>query len=116
MNRILIADDEGYIATLIAELLRELPYEIEMVHNGRDAIKSVREHKPDLVISDLMMPYASGMDVLRAMRDSPPTRSTPMILMSAAPLPEVPDSNVQVVKKPFNLDLLLATVLDAVAA
>lgn len=116
MNRILIADDEGFIAALIEEMLEDLPCELETVYNGRDAIKSLRERKPDLVISDLMMPYASGLDVLKAMRSAEETSSTPMILMSAAPLPDVQDSNVQVMRKPFNLDVMLNTVIEAVAA
>lgn len=111
-HRILVADDEDFIAVLIAELLRDSEYEVETVHNGRDAIRALSPEPPDLVITDIMMPHASGLDVLDALREHAETRETPVILMSAAADPRIRDANVRFIPKPFNIQ----SVLEAVSA
>lgn len=108
--RVLVADDEYFIALLIAELLSDLEYEVQIVYNGRDAIEAVAQQPPDLVIADIMMPHATGMEVLARMREDEHTRDTPVILMSAATSPSVPDEKVRFIPKPFNIQAVLDTV------
>ena len=109
-HRILVADDEDFIAAMIAELLRDSEYEVETVHNGRDAIRALCAQPPDLVITDIMMPHASGLDVLDALREHAETRETPVILMSAAAEPRIRDANVRFIPKPFNIQAVLEAV------
>jgi CheY-like chemotaxis protein len=110
MPRILVADDEDFIALLIAELLEDLEYEVKTVYNGRDAIRALASDPPDLVISDIMMPHATGMEIIAAMREREETRHTPVILMSAAGEPRLPDDRVAFIPKPFNLRHVLDMV------
>ncbi len=108
--RILVADDEDFIALLIAELLLDHEYEVQIVYNGRDAIEAVCEQPPDLVITDIMMPHATGIELLTRMREHEKTRNTPVILMSAAVSPSVRDEKVRFIPKPFNIQAVLDTV------
>lgn len=110
MPRILVADDEDFIALLLSELLEEMEYEVETVRNGRDALVVLAGDPPDLVIADIMMPHASGIEVLAAMRKQAETRDTPVILMSAASEPRVRDEHTTFIAKPFNVQLVLDTV------
>ncbi len=114
--RILVVDDEDIIALLIAELLSELHYEVETVYNGRDAIAAVMRDPPDLLISDVMMPFASGLEVLEEMRKREQTRDIPVILMSAAVDPRINDDQVMFIPKPFNIQSMVDAVSRTITA
>ena len=115
MPRILVVEDEDAIALLMVELLEELEYEVQTVRNGRDAIEVLNRDTPDLVISDVMMPYASGIEVVSAMRRQEHNRYTPVILMSAATIPKLLDERVRFIRKPFNIQSVLEAVSDTLA-
>ncbi len=114
--RVLVVDDEDIIALLIAELLSELHYEVETVYNGRDAIAAVMRDPPDLMISDVMMPFASGLEVLEEMRKREQTRDIPVILMSAAVDPRINDDQVMFIPKPFNIQSMVDAVSRTIAS
>jgi CheY-like chemotaxis protein len=110
---VLLAEDETAIALLLASLLEDLDCEVQVVYNGRDAISALMSKPPDLVISDITMPHASGLEVLRALRLQDSNRRTPVILLSAAVSPEVVDEDVRFIPKPFNVEYVLDAVTDA---
>lgn len=110
--KVLIAEDDRAIAWLIAEVLEDLGYGVTTVYNGRDAISMIERDPPDLVISDVMMPYAGGEEVVRALRRREATHEIPVILVSAVKYPSIDDDNVTFISKPFNID----TITDAVNA
>ncbi len=66
--RIVIADDNGKDARLLESYLRPAGFDIVLARGGREAIETIREHKPDLVILDLLMPDCSGFEVVEAIR------------------------------------------------
>lgn len=113
---ILVVDDEDFIALLISELLLDLDYDVQTAYNGRDAIALLERSSPDLVISDVMMPLASGLQLVEAMRERDQTRHTPVILMSAATAPNVADEQVSFIRKPFNLQSIVEQVSRKLAA
>lgn len=79
---ILLADDNGDMRNYVRRLL--LPfYEVIGVADGDQALRAVHEHKPDLVLTDVMMPRMNGFELLKALRENPETASTPIILLSA---------------------------------
>ncbi|MGA8874016.1 MAG: ATP-binding protein [Candidatus Korobacteraceae bacterium] len=79
---ILIADDNADMREYIARLLRG-EYRVEVAADGLQALEASRKLHPDLVLSDVMMPRLDGFGLLRAIRDDPALRSTPVILLSA---------------------------------
>lgn len=67
-SRILIVEDEPRLAGLLADYLRAAGYEPHVLDDGRDVVPWVREHRPDLVLLDLMLPGEDGMSVCRGLR------------------------------------------------
>jgi two-component system, OmpR family, alkaline phosphatase synthesis response regulator PhoP len=85
-RKILIADDEPFLRTLMQQALEDLEdegVELLIASNGEEALKTIQSEKPDLVFLDVMMPRKSGFDVCQAVRNSPDTRSTYIVLLTA---------------------------------
>jgi len=66
----------------LQRLLKEF-WEVETVSNGAEALAAIHRRKPDLVLSDVMMPVMDGMSLVRAIREDPNIASVPVILLSA---------------------------------
>ncbi|MDX1675003.1 MAG: response regulator [Longimicrobiales bacterium] len=80
----LVADDEPYIGRIIRMKLEAGPYRVEVVHDGRAALERLESDEHfDLVLLDIMMPHASGLEVLEAARALPHRRDTPVIMLTA---------------------------------
>ena len=111
-NKILIIDDEREIALLLAEILKGEGYEVFVVANAWKALEVIPEFQPDLVLSDVMMPVISGLELLKKFRELPSFDKTPVVLMSAAHPKLTQEDNgwTEFVQKPFSLDHMLAVV------
>lgn len=81
--RIVLAEDEPDIRLNLQRLLRLEGYEVWAAANGREALELVREHRPDLLISDVMMPQMGGHDLARALREDSQFSHLPLILLTA---------------------------------
>jgi class 3 adenylate cyclase len=82
-ERILVVDDQRTNAELVAGLLRNLGYEVELAFNGGEALDRVREGATDLVISDIMMPGMDGYDLCRRIRGDAKTALLPLVLVTS---------------------------------
>jgi len=79
--RILVADDDPALRELVAEILLDVGYSVHPVRDGKAAIAALSRERFDLIVSDVRMPEADGMAVVRAaQRRQPPT---PVILLTA---------------------------------
>lgn len=83
MARVLIVEDDGDIAALIAHYLEKAGYATETVPDGGRALTQARETPPDLVILDLMLPGLSGLEVCKALRADNRTSALPIIMLTA---------------------------------
>jgi two-component system, OmpR family, phosphate regulon response regulator PhoB len=77
---VLVVDDEPMLRNLLSRLLRMEGYEVVEAADGQAALDVVRDHEPDLVLLDVMMPARDGLDVLGDLRR---TSNVPVILVSA---------------------------------
>ncbi|GMQ94446.1 MAG: two-component system response regulator MprA [Acidimicrobiia bacterium] len=66
--QILVADDDEMIAASIRRALIYEGYDVEVVHDGAQALAAARDHQPDLVVLDVMMPEIDGVEVCRRLR------------------------------------------------
>ncbi|HEX2240753.1 MAG TPA: response regulator [Actinomycetota bacterium] len=82
-GRILIAEDEPDMRTLISIVLEEEGFEVIEARDGEEAISGAHEHKPDLILLDVMMPRLNGLEACRRLRSDLETSTTPIILLSA---------------------------------
>jgi two-component system, OmpR family, alkaline phosphatase synthesis response regulator PhoP len=115
MPRILAVDDEPNIVRLIEVNLTRHGYQVETANNGVQALEKIRANRPDMVVSDVMMPEMDGFELLSTIRRDPALESLPVIMLTA----KTQDKNVMegysrgadmYLTKPFNPAELLAFV------
>jgi len=82
-TRILVVDDEHDILELLEYNLKKLGFEVFMADNGADGIKLAREHKPDLILLDIMMPKMDGHEVCARIKEDSALKNTPVIFLTA---------------------------------
>ncbi len=81
--RVLIADDDPAICTLIDTVLRKGPYEMVMCNDAESALVAVDRHGPfDIIICDFMLPGISGIDLIERLRAKKSTQGVPILMIS----------------------------------
>ncbi len=81
-SRILIADDNADMRDYMRGLFAAR-WDIETVGNGADALAAIARQRPDIVVTDVMMPVVDGVELVRRLRAAPATRDLPVIMLSA---------------------------------
>ena len=82
-KRVLIADDEPNIVAALEYLLERNGYEVNVARNGDEALTLIEQHRPDLVLLDVMMPQRSGYDVCQRVREREDWRHIKIVMLSA---------------------------------
>lgn len=80
MPSILVVDDDIKTVELIGLYLQREGYQVLKAHDGQAALQAVRQHQPDLVVLDLMLPYIDGLDITRILRYE---GQIPLIMLTA---------------------------------
>ncbi|MCB1322305.1 MAG: phosphate regulon transcriptional regulator PhoB [Leptospiraceae bacterium] len=80
---ILIVEDEEAIVTMLRYNLEKEGYKVESTDDGEEALTMVKEHRPDVIVLDWMLPSMSGIEVCEALRRNPETKGIPIIMLSA---------------------------------
>ncbi|AUP79796.1 response regulator transcription factor [Flavivirga eckloniae] len=94
-KKIVLAEDNSTLSLLLKFRLEKEGYELFMAKDGREAVNLIEQENPDLILTDIMMPFVSGLEVISHMRlklDS----GTPIIVFSSA-------GQEEMVLKAFNL-------------
>jgi two-component system, OmpR family, response regulator len=112
-TRVLVVDDELNITELVSLGLRYEGFDVSSAHDGRGALRAIREFKPELVILDVTMPDIDGFEVVRRIRAD--AIWTPVIFLTARDATEDKIAGLTVggddyLAKPFSLDELIARV------
>jgi len=82
-ERILVVDDQRTNAEMVAGLLRNLGYEVQIAFDGAAALDQVHSAPPDLLVSDINMPLMNGYELCRRLRADPGTALLPVILITS---------------------------------
>ncbi|HYH40008.1 MAG TPA: response regulator [Azospirillum sp.] len=104
MKTILLVEDEFGIAGVLTLLLEDEGYRVMSAANGRQALNRLAEARPDLVVTDFMMPLLDGAALGEAMRANPAWKDIPIVMMSAVPEAAVRDrfdGYTAFLRKPF---------------
>ncbi|HEY7286917.1 MAG TPA: ATP-binding protein [Vicinamibacterales bacterium] len=80
--QVLLADDNADMADYARRILSDR-WSVNTVHNGRDALRVARERRPDVIVTDIMMPELDGVGLLREVRADAELASIPVIMLSA---------------------------------
>src|SRR5919108_6384162 len=83
MTKIMLVEDDNNLREIYEARLLAEGYEIVSAEDGEQALALAVKEKPDLIISDVMMPKISGFDMLDILRSTPETRNTKVIMMTA---------------------------------
>ncbi len=83
MPRILAVDDEPNIVRLIQVNLEREGYTVETANNGAQALAKIKANRPDLLVSDVMMPEMDGFELLANVRRDPALADLPIIMLTA---------------------------------
>ncbi len=119
--RILIADDAPDVVELLRKRLRHEGYETIEAYDGEECLELAREHKPDLIILDIMMPKLDGFEVCRRLKANRRTAYIPVLMLTARGEVESKvkglDAGAQdYVAKPFNYAELSARIKSLLTA
>jgi CheY-like chemotaxis protein len=117
VTTILIVEDEPSIAQIMCIVLEREGYNVMTATNGQEGLDQLTQERPDLVISDVMMPFLTGVQMYSIMQADPALRDIPVVFMSAAGaepgLSSVPNYS-GLLWKPFDLSVLLYAVSKAI--
>jgi CheY-like chemotaxis protein len=117
MKTILVVDDEFALVENLTELLQDEGYRVVSAANGKDGLDRFQKEKPDLVLTDFMMPLADGRELVRGMRAFPDVGSVPVIMMSSTTKTVAlsgADGTLEVsafLKKPFPWEKLMDAIV-----
>ncbi len=81
-HKLLIAEDDPLLLKSLGFYLEKKGYEVQLVNDGRDAISKIKEIEFDLIITDLNMPFASGLEIVSLVRNEL-KRETPIIMLTS---------------------------------
>lgn len=122
MAKVLVVDDDPDYVRITTRVLETAGYEVVSAGNGAQALNSLRENPPDLVLLDIMMSYIlDGLDVGREMAEDPALKDIPVIMVTSLtgvrgsvmfPTDEYIPAD-QWLSKPVDPDTLLSRVSEA---
>jgi DNA-binding response OmpR family regulator len=116
-KRILVIEDEHEISLIIKMRLEANGYEVVEAFDGLQGLKSVKTHKPDLILLDLVLPKMSGTQILEELKGDEKHKDIPIIVITGLS-PEIYHAKTTRFKadafflKPFDSVELLATIAD----
>jgi CheY-like chemotaxis protein len=112
----MIVEDEPDISEVVAAALQDEGYKVATAEDGQEALQMVQREPPDAIVLDLKLPKVGGLQVVRRCRANPSTQDIPIIVVSAAADAQQ-DADIEplvFVEKPFDLDVLMVLVEDAI--
>ena len=117
--RVLVVDDDDSYCTIIRELLIRNGYDVRVAYSVEEALSLLQEERPDLILTDLMMPEVDSITFIRQLRAMPPHSGIPMIVVSALVLARERAAVAQAgadafVAKPFSIRQLQAAIQEVV--
>jgi two-component system response regulator (stage 0 sporulation protein F) len=108
---ILIVDDDEGMRALLAEVFRQAGYTVALATDGQEALDSVEQAEPNVILSDFNMPVMDGRELVRALKNR--HIATPFIMMTASPeiaMIQEEMASAVCLRKPFEIAHLLSVV------
>lgn len=109
---VLLVDDKPYNLMMLSDILTPLDFEVLQAENGQEGIEMALEHRPDLIIMDLVMPVKTGIEATMEIRNHPEFEKTVILASSASPFDQHKKKSLIAgcdgfLTKPINLEDLL---------
>jgi CheY-like chemotaxis protein len=104
--RILVVDDEPDLRFILRRIFERAGHEVADAGHGADALACLRESRPDLVVTDMMMPVMGGHELIRRLRADPATARIPILAVTGNG--ELADAADALLAKPYQPDQIMA--------
>jgi CheY-like chemotaxis protein len=114
--RVLVVDDEPSLRFLLRVLFEIDGHAVEEAANGKAALEQVERQRPDLIVSDVMMPVMTGRQLIQELRADTATADIPVIVVSASTNVLSVEGSDASFRKPFDQSALLAAARELVGA
>ncbi|MHC4715663.1 MAG: response regulator [Planctomycetota bacterium] len=106
-KKILVADDEAHIRHIVSMKLSNAGYEVVTAEDGEEALELAQAETPELIITDYQMPYLTGLEMCRKLRDAKVAGEVPVLMLTARGFDIEPDEMAaagisDVLSKPFS--------------
>ena len=113
---ILIMDDDLAMQTVLEIALREAGYQVILANDGQEGIQKLQQLKPDLVVSDIMMPQMDGVETFHAIKEQLQDDGIPIFIMTALNrkpwFADMEADGAVIIQKPFEVDQFVRLVND----
>ena len=118
--KILVADDEPFIARSLSYVLERAGYDVHIARDGEEALSKAREIEPELIILDLMMPKKTGYEVVQELRSDGRLKDVRIVLLTAKGQKSDRDRVLEAgadrcLSKPFSPSQILSEVREMLA-
>ena len=120
VGTVLVVDDNPDLRFYVSAILRDSGFAVLVARNGEEGFAVAKKRRPNLIVTDLMMPLISGLDLIRMIREDEELQGTPVILLTAKADEDTRIEGVErgadaYLSKPFNDRELLAEVRNLLA-
>jgi two-component system phosphate regulon response regulator PhoB len=119
LKKVVVIDDEPFILMMIEDKLKNAGIHVTTIRDSKHAMDAIKEERPDLVITDWMMPDLSGIELCRMLKSDPDVKDIPVFMLTA--MGQNPEEQLgtqsgveKYLTKPFSPNLLLKMVLDVI--
>lgn len=114
-KNILVIEDEEFAIALLEKILTDEGYNVSKAMNKKEALSKINNNKYDLIISDIMLPYAGGFDIVDDIKDDEQKKNTPVLILTGMDR-EILDATLikanAYMTKPYDVDELIGKVKD----
>jgi two-component system, chemotaxis family, chemotaxis protein CheY len=107
---ILVVDDDPDVLEALTETLSGEGYTVRGARDGLEALRAIAQSRPDLIITDLMMPTMTGFELLGTLHENPELASIPTLIITAVRSQDQRTTAAPIFQKPIDLDGLLRAI------
>jgi chemotaxis family two-component system response regulator PixH len=83
MSKVLVVEDTLSEMELISDYLRDSGYTVIATTDAKDALEKIDQHKPNVIVTDLVMPGMSGLELCRSIKKNPDTKELPIVVCTS---------------------------------
>ena len=115
LDRILIVDNEILINKFLEARFKKENLEVDVAYDGMQALNKIKKHKYDLILTDLILPYVAGVELIMQIKKSDKNADTPVIVLSSLTADEVIVDVLSIgaqdyITKPFSISVVMAKI------
>ena len=81
-KKILIVEDDNFVAEVYSTKLLEMGHEVTIAQNGEEGLNALKENEPDLILLDIIMPVMGGIEMLQELKKNEKWKNIPVILLT----------------------------------